>query len=118
MYLAVFSVPLREGDSPGESWQDMIWDPQATFSMVAFTQHHVPEAETFNLLGDSKGGKEEEEEAKKAQKREADRRGQKPVTHLRSKMTVSMMTDEVRMPVKEVPPELHYLLRRTQVKRQ
>jgi len=43
------------------------------------------------------------------------RRSEKPVTHLRSKVTVSMMTDDVKLPTKELPPELYYLIRRSKV---
>ncbi len=114
MYVAVFSVPFRESDNPKSNWLSMIGDPEATYSLLPLTQHHVPEAETFNLLGEEKGAGGEEE-ARKAKKREQNRREQKPVTHLRSKMTVSMMTDPVRMPTSEIPPELYYLMRKSQV---
>ncbi len=106
----MFSVPLKTEEDPSRDWLRMIGNPQATFTMVRLTQYHVPEAETFNLLGE---GGDETREAEKAKKREGGRRSQSPVTHLRARMTVSMMTDDVKLPTAEVPPELYHLVRRS-----
>ena len=95
-------------------WQNAISHPHASYSLTALTQvtnreflnlyckscqvtlvcfqYAVPEAETFNLLGDQKeegdgssGGKE---------KKKVDRSN--PVTHLRSRVLLSTMTEQVR----------------------
>ncbi len=116
LHLAVFSAPLDAKEDPESRWLSMISSPEATYTMVPLTQHHVREAETFNLLGDKemtpeeKARKEKEEEAKKKKGTLDDDR---PVTHLRSSVTVSMMSDEVRMPTNEVPPELYHLMRKS-----
>jgi len=110
MYLGVFSTPFKMKDDPEKDWAKMIGGKEVTYNMVPLTQHQVPEAETFNLLGS-----QEEEAGAKASKKSKTTTGrtEKPTTHLRSKMTVSMMADPVNMPKKEIPGELYYLMRKT-----
>ena len=110
MYLGVFSTPFKMKDDPEKDWAKMIGGKEVTYNMVPLTQHQVPEAETFNLLG----SKEEEAGAKASKKSKTTTgRTEKPTTHLRSKMTVSMMADPVNMPKTEIPGELYYLMRKT-----
>ena len=110
MYLGVFSTPFRKKDVPEKDWARMIGGKEVTYNMVPLTQHQVPEAETFNLLGSTeKGGGESG--GKKGKKKPGTG---KPVTHLRSKLTVSMMADPVNVPKNEIPGELYYLMRKTE----
>ena len=51
MYLGVFSTPFKMKDDPEKDWAKMIGGKEVTYNMVPLTQHQVPEAETFNLLG-------------------------------------------------------------------
>ncbi len=106
MYLAVFSAPFREKQNPEKDWLKIIEGKDVTYTLVPLTQHHVPEAETFNLLGSS-------DDKASDKKTENARRSEKPVTHVRSKLTVSMMADPVNMPTNEIPGELYYLMRKT-----
>ena len=86
-------------------WQSAISHPHASYSLTALTkvtvkeiiffqflffQYAVPEAETFNLLGEGEeGGKTVKEKEKKAVDRS------KAVTHLRSRILLSTMTEQV-----------------------
>merc|ERR1719510_1224406 len=54
MYLAVFSVPITDDTISQDvvnNWKKQIAHADTTYTMVKLTQHHVPEAKTFNLLG-------------------------------------------------------------------
>ena len=113
MYLGVFSTPFREKDVPEKDWAKMIGGKEVTYNMVPLTQHQVPEAETFNLLG-SKENAGEGSGTTTQKKPGTTGRTEKPTTHLRSKLTVSMMVDPVNMPKNEIPGELYYLMRKTE----
>ena len=61
LYLAVFSIPLEKDSKSGSvdvksNWQELMRHPKMTYSLAPLTAYHIPEAETFNLLGDN-GGK-------------------------------------------------------------
>jgi hypothetical protein len=55
LYLAVFSIPLDKDPKKSvdvkAKWTELIRHPMMTYSLVPLTRYHVPEAETFNLLG-------------------------------------------------------------------
>ena len=87
-------------------WQNAISHPHASYSLTALTkvtvkeiiffrsrffQYAVPEAETFNLLGE---GEEGEKSVKEKEKKKAVDRS-KAVTHLRSRILLSTMTEQV-----------------------
>jgi len=95
LYLAVFAVPSlgKVDTSISGWWQNVINQPETSYVLTKMTQFSVPEAETFNLLG-------EQEEGKKAVDRS------RPVTHLRSRMVFSVMTDQLKMDVRQVPGEI------------
>lgn len=102
LYLSVFALPpLGEVRMSGAGWwQSHISHPHASYSLIPLTQHAVPEAATFNLLDD--GTKE---------KKEVDRSS--AVTHLRSKLVISTMTDQVVMEPQQVPGELGHTMQLT-----
>jgi len=108
MYLSVFACLPALGDKVDMSedtwWHDVINKPQTSYVLTKLTQFHIPEAETFNLLGDEKT---EEEKPKVSVDRS------RPVTHLRSRVILSVMTDQVRMSVREVPGELGHVMQLT-----
>ena len=91
MYLSVFAIEPALGESvdmTGDTWwHDVINKPQTSYVLTRLTQFHIPEAETFNLLGAEEGG--EQEKPKVAVDRS------RPVTHLRSRVILSVMTDQV-----------------------
>lgn len=60
------------------------------------TQYIVPEAEAFKLLGDKDYG------AKKANSQIVIR----PVSHMKSRVTFTIMTDNILLPIYGMPAEL------------
>nr|XP_034193199.1 uncharacterized protein LOC117610209 isoform X3 [Osmia lignaria]XP_034193200.1 uncharacterized protein LOC117610209 isoform X3 [Osmia lignaria] len=70
-------------------------DPYVSYTSIKMTQYMVPEAEVFNLLG------EKESRVKKKKTN-----SMQPVTHLKSRVTFTIMTDDAKLPVNNVPMEL------------
>ena len=109
LYLSVFALPaLGEVRMSGNGWwQNAISHPHASYSLTPLTQYAVPEAETFNLLGDQKeGDKSEGKEKKKVDRSNA-------VTHLRSRILLSTMTEQVTMEPRQVPGEIAHTMQLT-----
>jgi len=102
MFLCAFCVPKLKGVDKSKSkwWQSAISDPSASYTLTRLTQYTIPEAETFNLLG-------EESKPEKIQDRS------RPVTHLRSRIVLSVMSDQVRMSMQQVPGELAHVIHLT-----
>lgn len=59
------------------------------------TQHIVPQAETFNLLGEQNSDLKRKEQSLV-----------NPVTHIKSRVAFTLMTDDINLPVHNVPLEL------------
>lgn len=57
------------------------------------TQYTVPEIAAFNLLRDEKSGKNKDLLSK-------------PVSHLKSQVTFTMITDDIKLPAHNLPLEL------------
>jgi len=111
LYLSVFALPaLGEVRMSGNSWwQSAISHPHASYSLTALTKYAVPEAETFNLLGEGEEGKTSVKEKEK--KKAVDR--SKAVTHLRSRILLSTMTEQVSMEPRQVPGEIAHTMQLT-----
>ncbi|XP_076168392.1 lipid scramblase CLPTM1L [Ptiloglossa arizonensis] len=78
---------------------DIQKDPYTSYAAIKLTQYIIPEAEAFNLLGN----KDADTNKKKQQ-------FVHPVTHITSRVTFGIMTDDVKLPVHNVPMELvHHL---------
>ena len=111
LYLSVFACYPALGDKvdmKGDAWwHSVINKPQTSYVLTRLTQYHIPEAETFNLLGD-----EAEEKPKVAKDRT------RPVTHLRGKIILSVMTDQVSMSVRQVPGEIGHVMQLTSDRKQ
>jgi len=110
MYFSVFACHpgLGEKDMSREGWwQEVINTPSTSYTLTKLTQFAIPEAETFNLLSEETGDKP---------KVERDR--SKPVTHLRSKLTLSLMTDQLSMSIKQVPGEIGQVMQLTKDRKQ
>jgi len=105
MYMSVFACHPGIGEkdmTKDQWWTDVIHDPQTSYTMTKLTQYSIPEAETFNLLSEESNGKPK-----------VDRDRSKPVTHLRSKITLSLMTDQVNMAIRQVPGEIGQVMQLT-----
>jgi hypothetical protein len=101
LFLSIFAVPKLGPVNLTDKnwWQKEVNHPHTTYSLTRLTQYSIPEAETFNLLGEDSGV---------AGKATVDR--SRPVSHLRSKIVVSIMADQVSMSSTQVPGELaHYI---------
>ena len=84
-----------------KKWMTWIRSDKAIFTLMTLTKYHVPEAETFQLLGGN------DEEPKSDLKVSRD-----PVVHLRSIIKVSVMAEDVDIPsTKGIPGEIYHLLR-------
>lgn len=66
------------------------------YTRIKMTQFAVPQAETFNLLGDKKSP-----DASKIKNNKI-----KTVSHLRTRITFTLVTDTPELPVKNIPAEL------------
>jgi len=110
MYVSVFAChpALGEKDMTKDGWwQEAINSPQTSYTLSKLTQFAIPEAETFNLLSEDNTDKP---------KVERDR--SKPVTHLRSKLIVSLMTDQLSMSIRQVPGEIGQVMQLTKDRKQ
>lgn len=67
-----------------------------SYTRIKMTQFAVPQAATFNLLGDKNSIAEE------LPKQE---NNAMPTSHLRSKITFTMMTDDIELPLDDIPAE-------------
>lgn len=113
LYLAILSVPIDESSkhlhsSPAKVWLKLASHPETTFNLVKLTHHHVPEAESFNLVSTSGSGSssgtvpESKAEAKPRISR----------LHLMSKLRINIMTEPVQFGRKEpVPAEMAHMIR-------
>merc|ERR1719203_2385586 len=72
----------------------------AIFSITPLTKHHIPEAETFQLLK----GQEETVKSEKVEHR-------LPILHLKSKIKMGGMIDDIDIPRDNVPGEVYHLLK-------
>lgn len=66
-----------------------------SYATIKMTQYTVPAAEAFNLLG------EKDRDTKRKKEKVV-----RPVTHIKSRVTFTLMTDDVQLPVHNVPMEL------------
>ena len=107
MYLCIFTVPrLKNVDKSKKNWWEQeIYNPETSYMLTPLTQYSIPVAETFNLLG-------EESKPEKTVDRS------RTVTHLRSKMVISIMSDQVSMAPRDVPGELAHVINLTKDKKQ
>ncbi|XP_043262875.1 cleft lip and palate transmembrane protein 1-like protein [Colletes gigas] len=96
LFLHVIVVPNTKRED-NKSIVDIQKDPYASYTAIKLTRHVIPEAEAFNLLSDK------DEDTKKKKKKE---NFVHPVTHIRPRVTFTIMTDDVKLPVHNVPMEL------------
>lgn len=61
------------------------------------TQYVVPEAEAFKLLGDKSHGAAQQVESQRVVR---------PVSHMKSRVTFTIMTDNIVLPIYGMPAEL------------
>jgi len=110
MFLCVFAVPkLGKVDKKKDNWwQQSISGPDTSYTLTRLTQYSIPQAETFNLLGD---------EAKPVSGGTPQDRS-RPVAHLRSKIAISVMSDRITMTPKQIPGDIGHVMQLTKNRKQ
>ncbi|XP_050698333.1 lipid scramblase CLPTM1L-like isoform X2 [Eriocheir sinensis] len=99
-----------------EGWYELDRWEHSVYSFAPLTQYHVPEASTFNLLGeDMNKGKDTKKDSSKpktsSNKQEEKQKTQKAVTHFQSQVTFNILTDPVGLPKHDLPYDLGHALR-------
>ena len=101
-FLAMFSLPIQDKlENAPKKWPAWIRSEEAVFTLMTLTKFHVPDAETFQLLGGE------------TQAQESNPVVRHPVAHMRSVIKINVMTDDVNIPLEgqAVPAEIFHLLR-------
>ncbi|XP_014211927.1 cleft lip and palate transmembrane protein 1-like protein [Copidosoma floridanum] len=88
----------------GNTFHELKRNSNTVFAVVKLTKYAIPEAETFNLVG-------KEESSKSSKKREIV--ANQPISHLKSKITFTIMTDDIELPLNHIPLELLRILKTT-----
>ena len=94
-YLAIFTLPIDPKiglDKAKTKYKSLMRSNKAIFSITPLTKHHIPEAETFQLLK----GQEETVKSEKVEHR-------LPILHLKSKIKMGGMIDDIDIPRDNVP---------------
>lgn len=92
-------VILANDDGP-VNWKSLQRDGPTVIQRILLTDYMVPKPKTFNLIGN------EDSEVKKPKNVSP-----KPVTHFKTKVYVSILSDFVSMAVADIPPEMAKLIR-------
>ena len=94
-FLAIFTLPINPKiglDKAKTKYKSLMRSNKAIFSITPLTKHHIPEAETFQLLI----GQEEAVKSEKVEHR-------LPILHLKSKIKMGGMIDDIDIPKDNVP---------------
>ncbi|XP_034947585.1 cleft lip and palate transmembrane protein 1-like protein isoform X1 [Chelonus insularis] len=94
-------IVLPNSPDMSNTFNELLRNPYTVYTRVKMTQFAVPEAETFNLLGEKKTS--ETSSTKRALFQ--------PITHLRTQITFTIVTDTKEIPVKNIPMEIIPVLR-------
>ncbi|XP_065342641.1 lipid scramblase CLPTM1L [Cloeon dipterum] len=86
----------------GGLWINLMQDPFTITAFAKLTQYRVPQAETFKLLDDKQ---------KKSESEKNTNRLKTPVVHIKPSVQFNILTESYSLPMKDLPPELAYLLR-------
>ena len=99
-FLAIFSLPIDPKSSIEKAktkYTSWIRSTKSTFSLISLTKYHVPEAETFQLLG------QQENSEKPTKNEKSEKNNRVPVLHLKSKIKMGVMTDSVDIARDNIP---------------
>ncbi|KAH8415338.1 hypothetical protein KR222_004681 [Zaprionus bogoriensis] len=91
-------------------WRTLRRDGPTVLHTLSLCDYMVPRAEAFNLLGDGKERKQPEQADTQRKPRQSASAG-RPVTHIRSNVYVTLLTDLFSMSQADVPPEMAQLIR-------
>nr|CAD7269005.1 unnamed protein product [Timema shepardi] len=97
LYLHLF---LQSRRLPRWKFWELLHEPTTSYLRTRLTQFQVPLEPTFQLLG-----KETDDKVKSK-----GRHLTLPVTHIKSRLTFNVMTEDVELPQYHLPPELVRLI--------
>ncbi|GFG28363.1 hypothetical protein Cfor_01743 [Coptotermes formosanus] len=101
LHLFTFRCPEIQPDTHHWTYWKLRQDPLTVYTRIELTQYHVPEASTFRLLN---GGSDTKV------KKVCDIPGLQRVTHLKSRVMFNILTDDISLPRRDLPPEIIRLL--------
>lgn len=91
-------------DDASLDWKDFQRDGPTVIQRIALTSYEIPKDATFNLLdGDSPANQQLSKKKLKSD--------QKPKTHIKTKVFVTILTDKCSMSPQDVAPELARMVR-------
>lgn len=96
----LFLHVILTSDNGPVSWVNLQRDGPTVIQRILLTDYMVPKPKAFNLIGN------EDPQTKKPKSLSA-----KPVTHFKSKVYVSILSDYVSMAVADIPAEMAKLIR-------
>lgn len=94
LFLHILVAPMLPSRKYAKSITNIQKDPYVSYIPIKMTQYTIPEAEAFNLLGERNSNPKKKQNFVN------------PVTHIKSRVTFTIMTDDVKLPVHNVPAEL------------
>lgn len=97
----LFLHVILADDNGQLDWKHLQRDGPTVIQRVALTDYIVPKAATFNLLGDGELTPSAKEKLASI----------KPVTHFKTKVYVSILTDDITMSTVDIPPEMARFIR-------
>lgn len=92
---------LAIDDGKAIDWRELKRDGPTVLQRISLTKFMVPKAATFNLLSDTE----------KPSKPKTSQKSFRPVTHIKKKIHITILTDLISMSQEDIPPEMAQLIR-------
>ncbi|XP_021962765.1 cleft lip and palate transmembrane protein 1-like protein [Folsomia candida] len=106
LHIYAFAAPMPRSADETEYWDKSLQSPTTIMAYFQLTQYLVPEAATFNLLKDS------DTKDQKAKETLQPKKGQeKPIVHIAKKLRLTMLTDPLVLPSRDLPQDFSGLIR-------
>ncbi|XP_015597472.1 cleft lip and palate transmembrane protein 1-like protein [Cephus cinctus] len=93
LFLHIMVLP--KSSKYNNSFNDLQKDPFMVYTRIKMTQYAIPQAAVFKLLGEKDRVERKRKESYV-----------KPVSHLKTRVTFTIMTDDIRLPANNLPLEL------------
>lgn len=107
LHLYTFCRPKIQPDAHHWNYWKLRQDPLTVYTRIKLTQYHVPEASIFSLLD---GGGDTEVFKDQISPQGRPDKGLQRVTHIKSRVTFNILTDDISLPTRDLPPEVIRLL--------
>lgn len=99
----LFLYAVLAMDDSALDWKDFQRDGPTVIQRISLTEYAVPKVATFNLLNDENPAVQDPKKKTKS--------NQKPKTHIKTKIFITILTDKASMSPQDVVPELARLTR-------